>query len=614
MLLAFAAVAAETPDAPTSGKRTLAEYRYFRALSIDLQGRPPTRDELAQLERPDFSLDRWLDDRLDGPGYAERMRRIYMDLLRLELPPTVKFEPPSLMLHRGRIAGPDGALIDVYFRYGQRRANADLDGQFCFTEDESGVKVPVAGSQLGVPRPVTAKLLAERTVLVKPWWLYADYRAADPQDRVAADWAVRHPGYEVMSNLFVDADGKTPTTAIRVCKEEAQTATTGHVFTTGRVVRKSDPLPKGRLTRLPVDTAFAKANAGRVIACTSQAAFQSTIECGCGVGLERCLPNTPNAFMLPVYAPIGVDQPFFASPRPAAAWLQSWWSEEAGRYLEMVFGEDRDVRELLTGRGTIINGPLAQFYRWFAGATCCGPATDLGYVDPEPLFEPAAVPIDLVPTDAARWEKVADRGPHAAGLMTMPIFLVKYGSRRARAHALYNAFSCKDFVASTARLIPSSEPDLMKRPGCSECHVKLEPLAAYFTRVQESDWTYLPGNLFPVAPSRCPGNAALCKTYYDPAFTDDHHTLLRGAIGSEHNAEAGPRELAEQLANGPDFAPCVVQNIAQSLLGRPLTAADDAWKAHLAKQLVDDGFHVRAVVRAILTSPEYHERSERGAP
>lgn len=33
---------------------------------------------------------------------------------------------------------------------------------------------------------------------------------------------------------------------------------------------------------------------------------------------------------------------------------------------------------------------------------------------------------------------VADRGPHASGILTMPIFLAKYGSRRARAHVVYS--------------------------------------------------------------------------------------------------------------------------------------------------------------------------------
>ena len=85
------------------------------------------------------------------------------------------------------------------------------------------------------------------------------------------------------------------------------------------------------------------------------------------------------------------------------------------------------------------------------------------------------------------------------------------------------------------KLEPSTEPNLMKRSGCNTCHVALEPLAAYFTRVQESDWTYLPEANFATKMSTKCVNAdptkmsGSCKSFYDPAFTDKTQSLLRGA-------------------------------------------------------------------------------------
>jgi hypothetical protein len=279
-----------------------------------------------------------------------------------------------------------------------------------------------------------------------------------------------------------------------------------------------------------------------------------------------------------------------------------WWGEEARRFFDKIFVEDRDVRELLTSRATVVNGPLAQFYRFLANATCCGPSQDLGYSDPEPLVEPGAMPAALVPEDTATWLAVADRGPHAAGVLTMPIFLTKYGSRRARAHVAYSAFLCKDFVADTVKLEPSTEPDLTKRPGCSTCHQTLEPMAAYFTRVAESDWTYLPATPLPLSK---PCKNGPCKSYYDPAFGS-----LRGAYAAPSHAEAGPAGLAAELVAAPEFAPCVVQNVAQSLLGRQLAAEDDAWKTQLVKTFVDGGYRMRALVKAILTSPRYRSGND----
>src|SRR5262245_48745345 len=83
----FVAAAAVTfaLSGDANAARSLAEYRYFRTLSIDLQGRMPTRAEIAEFEKPTFSADKWIDDRLKEPAYAERVRRIYMDLMRMEI-------------------------------------------------------------------------------------------------------------------------------------------------------------------------------------------------------------------------------------------------------------------------------------------------------------------------------------------------------------------------------------------------------------------------------------------------------------------------------------------------------------------------------------------------
>jgi hypothetical protein len=613
--LVVIAIAVASLARDTRADRALPEYRYFRTLSIDFLGRPPSRAELAAFAKPGFDLDAWLDAKLAGPLYTERIRRIYTDLLRLDLPEGANlFRPPSVMLRWTTIQAPDGRTVDLYFREGQRRLKPEIDGQVCFSQSETGLQVGPDGPPVGTARPVDRALLEERTVVVKPWWLYADYRAKGPKDRAGPDWVARF-GYELTWSMFNEPDGKTPMTGVRVCREEAQTAETGRVYASGRIVQKSDTLLPGRRTRLPADTAFAKANAGRPVSCVTQQGFESSPDCGCGVGLERCLPTGPNGFVQPWLVPLGVDKPFDSAPRPAVLWMRTWWSQEAIHFIDKIFGDDRDVRELLTSPATTINGPLAQFYRFFINATCCGDGAELGYTEAEPLFEPAAVPAALEPHQVTTWVTVENRGPHAAGVMTMPIFLLKYASSRQRAHVIYSTFMCKDFVAEGAKLEPSKEPDLMKRPGCSTCHRRLEPMAAYFSRIRESDWTYLPAEHFPVSLPRCASAdparmSRACKTYYDPAFTDGRAALLRGAHGSPVHADAGPRGLAADITASPEFAPCVVRNVAQGLLGRELTPDDDAWKASLARSFVDGGYRMRPLVHAIVTSSSYRDRND----
>jgi hypothetical protein len=546
--------------------------------------------------------------------YAERLRRIYMDQLRLELPSAVQYKPGLINLRGTQILDPSGNRIWVYYRPAQRRVPTELDGQICFSEAEIGVKVPPDGDPIGTLKPPTKAVFEARTVEVKPWWLYADYRASSPSDRLDSTWRARF-GIELEQMLFVEPGTKTPLTTVRVCKEEAQTADTGKVYASGRFTKKTDPIPPGRLSRPPNDTPFATANAGKRVSCLSNNGVQSSVECGCGVGLERCLPTAPGGFVTVADAPLGITQPFNKAARPAHLWMLGWLAEEPIHFMDRIFTEDRDVRELLTGRASVINGPLGLFYRTMANATCCGQGTDLGYVNAEPLFAPTAVPNALVPHDVNRWEVVADRGPHAAGLMTMPVFLRKYGSARQRAHAIYNTFLCKEFVAETPKLQASEEKDLAKRPGCRACHTRLEPMAAYFSRVQDQDWTYLPKTHFPVENAKCanPMNAA-CKQYYDPVFTDGKRGVLRSAYNAPAHADLGPVGFAQEVTQSPDFAACVVRTVAQSFLGRPLVATDEAWRTSLVKTFVDGGYRAKPLVRAIVKSTQYRQLEDRKSP
>lgn len=632
-LLAAPLVAAGLLASPdVSAARSLDDYRYFRALSIDLLGRMPTRDEVSSFESDTFDVDDFIDENLTGPAYAERVRRVYMDLMGLEIGNTFRFSPGLTTLRRKTIVGPDGKPLHVYFREGQRRTREATDGTFCLTPTETGyTSFPRNQEPSGAGTPVSQTVLNQYTVAVKPWWLYRDYKSASPQDRYnAAEWAEKFPGFVPVAGLHT-LDG-APITSIRVCKEETQTAETGTVFAPGRV-NPPDPVHK-RVTNYPTDTKFAKLNEGQEMSCLTGSALSNSNECGCGVGLERCMPGAsagtdPVAFMLPQNAPLGYSDPFDATSLAQSYWSRLWWSEEAMHFIDDIVQNDRDFREVLTGRGTLVNGPLAQFYKSVAPATCCGNASSFGSVLPEPpkfypksepLFDPAALP-DTLPHDTAEWVRVEDRGPLASGLLTMPIFLTKYGSRRARAHVVYNVFLCREFVSETAELTPSENPDLMSRSGCADCHATLEPLAAYFSRVVESDWTFLPKEHFPVDTAACYKNAdgktatkdgskgqistTDCNKFYDIAFSDEDSMKLRGAYASPENAEAGPAALAEKIVSSADFPVCVARNVASSFLGRSLTSDDTALQELLTGELTGSGFKMRALVRALVRSDAY---------
>jgi hypothetical protein len=217
---------------PPPAQRTLDDYRHFRITAIDLLGRMPTRDEVAAFERSDFDMDRWVDAQLGGPGYVERLTRIYMDALRLE--PNVDFRTAPAELYRHDVMGPDGKLVPVYYRESQRRERPETDGEFCLSPDETGVVIRARQQDVGTLKKVSQKVLDAHTVLVKPWWLYRDYRTGNPSQRYGEGWKDPDPQYRPVESLLTDAEGK-PVTAIRVCREEAAARDSGHVYASGRV-------------------------------------------------------------------------------------------------------------------------------------------------------------------------------------------------------------------------------------------------------------------------------------------------------------------------------------------------------------------------------------------
>lgn len=596
-IAASAAVAAITliAEPASAATRSFQEYRYFRALSIDLVGRTPTDEELTAFEADDFNIDVWIDDHLTGEAYAARVRRVYTDLLRLRQTNFGIGGRPMVMLSQ-QVKRKDGQWVEVFWRTLQRRKDQITDRKFCIPESIAGTP--------GNPLLISDDDFEKFTDPVKPWWLYRDYKSENPTQLI--DPVNGFQAYGPGTSLYKPSDplifkqipdpenpgqykNGEPRTEVYVCAEEAQEAEMGTLDS-----MNDAPVP-----------------------CGTYDAYGGASSCGCGKGLERCLAPVNQvwngaAYTMPFKDPFGDGTAFDGGTFGAEQWFNYWLSAEPGRFIDYILTEDRDFREVLTAPYTVVNGPLAQFYRSVAPTTCCAPSI-FNYLTPDPLLDPASLPAELAPPVTDTWLKVEDRGPHASGLLTMPIFLLKYSSRRARAHVLSQAFLCKDFVAENIDLKPSTEPDLTKREGCNVCHATLEPLAAYFSRVTEYGWTYLPPDKFPQENPSCkftlkdgkkelPGG---CKPFYDPEFTTESAGQLRGAYASPENVEAGPQGLAKVLIEPETFSACVAQNVSTSFLGRPLGQGDDALKSILAEAFTAGGFKMSALVRALVKSDAY---------
>ena len=479
-------------------------------------------------------------------------------------------------LRRQSILVEGGQTVYVYFRQGQRRC-----ARRPTASSASPKQRPACSSRATPRRParaiaVTQAALDANTVVVQPWWLYRDYQSPTPADRYAATWqsavsefragaraaqrARRHDAHHRDPNLQRRSAGRSDGHGLQ---DRPQSARGGHPSSLRTALAASRPT-----------AASPRAHGGEMVACNSNTAIMSSTECGCGVGLERCMPGGSAGLRS-----AGIHHSAFASPRRRrshrgrrrsavllgsplvgrrgaalhryAARRGSRFSRDAHR---QVHGHQRSARAVL---------PCASRPRR-AAATATTSATS----SPRRSSIPPRCPPICAFTTPRSGSSVADRGPHASGLLTMPVFLTKFGSRRGRAHVLYSTFLCREFVAGDIKLEPSTEPNLMKRSGCNTCHVALEPLAAYFSRVQESDWTYLPGGELshqddhqvrrtPIRP-RCRARARASTI---PRSPTRRRASCAAPTPSDENANAGPAGIAQHLVTAQEFPGCIAQKL-----------------------------------------------------
>lgn len=152
----------------------------------------------------------------------------------------------------------------------------------------------------------------------------------------------------------------------------------------------------------------------------------------------------------------------------------------------------------------------------------------------------------------------------------------------------------------------------MKRPGCQTCHATLEPLAAYFARIEPSSTVFLPATNFPAVSAACRKDKSgklngNCNALYDVAFADDKGATLRSAYGSIAHADAAATGAGQDITKMPEFAECAVQRVASSFLGRPTNADDAPLLTALDKEFVASGFRMKTLVRGIIRSSEYRK-------
>jgi hypothetical protein len=285
------------------------------------------------------------------------------------------------------------------------------------------------------------------------------------------------------------------------------------------------------------------------------------------------------------------------------------------RVLAMV-ENDEPLTSLFESRRAFVNGPLVHYYKHLSEVSQRIP------INPVALFKPDLPDLDFPEIDT--WVEI-ELPEYHAGILTSPLYLMRYQTNRSRANQFYNAFMCQPFQPPPGG-IPNVtggaeiEPDLQLRNGCKYCHALLEPAAAYWGRWTEGGAGYLSSESFPQVRDDClrcaetgAGCSQECRQQYIVDTTHDAQLPYLGNLNAymfrrpEHvnHVENGPQLLGLRAVVDNRFPRCMAKRMATHLLGRDVHADEDAWLEALSQEFVQGGYKLRVLTKAILESETY---------
>ncbi len=329
----------------------------------------------------------------------------------------------------------------------------------------------------------------------------------------------------------------------------------------------------------------------RTLPC-SHAEVNNRRECGCGPNLAFCY--SPNAAQTDTV-------------------IRNSLREQLGRSVDDVTVGGQPYTDLMLSTKAWQNGPIAHFKKHLANNYAL--ALTYNVADPEePLLEK--------PFSDATFEKV-DRGGLHAGVLTLPAYLLRFQTNRARANRMRIAFECTHFVPPAnleyQQGCSTTDDDLTNRCGCQYCHTTLDPLSAHFGQFAEAGTTQLSDTArFPREDMGCSKSnaSAFCRRFYvtDPEAPGTGMLLplqFAEAHPDQQQAfEVGPRQRALELIESGGFAQCTVRRAFSWFVKREMnTQGADTSELDLLNQLgegfEESGYSFPWLVEQIVSLPQY---------
>jgi len=313
------------------------------------------------------------------------------------------------------------------------------------------------------------------------------------------------------------------------------------------------------------------------------------------------------------------------------------FGQDVERRVARVIRDDLSYLELFTSPVAFVNGPIVHYWNhqseMHAGVR----------------LKPIPVPVEQLPdldyTDTESWHTI-QLGDEHAGILTSPLYLLRFQTGRARANRFSNAFMCMPHSPPANGIFGNSKgddddvptgngwcssydgteealiQDLQCRPGCDYCHALLEPEAAYWGRWTDAGAGYLSPDRFPAQSDECYECAttgtlcsADCSRYYVTNPLSEESEDFIGMLKTfefrkevhQDNPELGPKRMVTSaVADASGRLPtCVSGTAASYLLGRDVKEEKHEWISELSAGFVASGFSYRSLIREIVTSPVY---------
>lgn len=323
-------------------------------------------------------------------------------------------------------------------------------------------------------------------------------------------------------------------------------------------------------------------------------------ECGCGPNLQYCYSGT-------------VARTILTSLR-----------EQLARSVDDISMNGAPYTDLILGTKSYVNGPIAQWRKTLSNNLSLARI----YAVADAQEEHAQKPYSDLSWSVVNRGKLPNGTEFHAGVTTLPVYLLKFQTGRARANRFRMDFMCESFVPPATLTAEAgcsdSTTELTKRCYCQSCHKTLEPLSAYWGQFAEAGTTMMTDlAIFPRMRSNCVGsNNSFCQRFYVTVpGTDRAGALLpyqyadstsgdpyRKAIGD--NIEAGPRALAQLIVNDGTFARCTTKKMFRYFVKRDMhIAGAEAEEAELLEELAagfeSSGYQLPWLVEQIVSLPQY---------